>query len=390
MRPAEEFPRHHIPAPAYIVDIRRIKENMRKAERIKRESGARMLLATKAFSLTAAFPYMIDALDGTTASGAYEARLGKTYFGKEVHCYSPAYAEADVPAILEYADHLYFNSVSQLLRFGDMAKRIKPSVKLALRVNAGLSQAKNPLYDPSSPGCRFGARQADVTPEMLAKLDALHFHNLCENMAEDGVALMRHISATFAKELECVSEVNFGGGHFYSHENFNADIFIEELRHFQQQHNVQAILEPGAAHVLNSGYLSATVLDIVDNAGVRTAMLNVSASAHMPDVLEVPYTPPLVGAEMVDEADAPFTEYDYLLGGNTCMSGDVIGRYRFHEPLKIGQTLLFGDLMQYAAVKYNYFNGVPLPSLVLWEGGDDFRVVRNFSYDDYARHIGAQ
>ena len=388
MRPHSDFLRDDIPVPAYIADVKAIRLNLRKAERIKKESGAKLLLATKAFSMPPVLPYLSDVLDGMTASGLYEAKIGRKHFGKEVHCYSPAYEEKDIVGILDYADHIYFNSVGQLERFGAMVKSINPNVKIGLRVNAGLSQAFNLLYDPSAPGCRFGAQKEELTADVLKKIDVLHFHNLCKNMAEESVALLRHISDRFSDELSYVSDVNLGGGYFYAHEEFDLDFFIENLAEFQKKNKVQAVLEPGWAHVYDAGYLSATVLDIVHNASTKTAMLNVSASAHMPDVLEVPYTPELIGADIIHAKEDCVGEFDYVLGGNTCMSGDVIGHYRFSAPLAVGQTIFFCGMLQYAHVKNNFFNGVAMPSHAIWDEDDSFRVTAQFTFSDYERYIG--
>lgn len=365
-------------SPAYVADMARIKANMAVAARVKKETGATVLLATKAFTMSAVFEYMKSTLDGTTASGLYEARLGAEHFGKEVHCYSPAFTTEELEACVKYSQHIYFNSISQLTKFAPIARAQRPDVQIGLRVNPHLSLVRNSaLYDPSTPDSRFGVQPRELTPEVLAMIDILHVHNLCENMAEDSAALMAHVSKLLAESLQSVKQVNFGGGHYMTHREFKLDIFIQAIRDFKQQHHVQVILEPGGAMVYDAGYLVGKVLDIFENSK-KHAILSVSASAHMPDVLEVPYRPHLIGSGEVGEK-----AHNYLLSGTTCMTGDVIGEYSFDAPLAIGQTLIFTDMMQYSFVKNTTFNGVPLPSLGILHEDGTYEQVKTFGYDDF-------
>ncbi len=369
-----------IQTPAYVADLAKVKANMSVAQRVRREAGCKVVLATKAFSMPSCFPYMKPYLDGTTASGLYEARLGAENFGKEVHVYSPAFDAESLAECLTYASHVYFNSVSQLQRFGQQAR--DASVQVGLRVNPGLSLVKNSaLYDPSSEGSRFGVQPAELTAEVLAQVDGLHIHNLCENMAQDSVKLIEHVSGKLADALAQVSHVNFGGGHYMTHPDYDVDALIEAIKVFQAKHDVQVTLEPGGAMVYDAGYLVGRVIDVFDNQYAQ-AILDVSASTHMPDVLEVPYRPNIVGSG--EEGEKAHT---YRLGGNSCMTGDVIGMYSFDAPLKPGDVLIFTDMMQYSMVKNTNFNGVPLPDLALLHEDGRYEVVKRFGYEDFIARL---
>ncbi|MGH1456812.1 MAG: carboxynorspermidine decarboxylase [Alphaproteobacteria bacterium] len=377
---------NEIKPPSYIADIAAIRSNLTKAKRIREEAGVEILLATKAFSMFSIFPMMAEYLDGTTASGLYEARLGATHFGKNVHTYSPAFTENDLTEILKYSNHIYFNSVPQLNRFAPMVRERCKDAVIGLRVNPRLSLVKNSaLYDPSAPCSRFGVQKEELTPEVLKQVDILHFHNLCENMAQESLKLITHVSTEFGFALDKVSRVNLGGGHFYSHPDYDIAALIAALKALKSDHDVDITLEPGAAHVLNGGYLAATVLDVIEQGEHKIAILDASASTHMPDVLEVPYTPEIIGAT-ITEQDA-IGENTYILGGNTCMTGDVIGTYKFDAPLEIGQKLLFTDMMQYANVKNTTFNGVPLPDIAILHEDGRYEVVKSFGYEDFEERL---
>lgn len=372
-----------IQTPAYVADIAAIKRNMATVERIRREAGVQIVLATKAFSMFSVFSYMREFLDGTTASGAYEARLGATHFGKEVHTYSPAFTEKDLLETLKYSNHIYFNSINQLEIFSKVVLEQRPDAKIGLRVNPGLSLVKNSeLYDPSSPCSRFGISVEDLTPSILKKIDILHFHNLCENMAEDSCALMDHISERFCEALHQVSHVNLGGGHYINHPNYDVKMLINALKKFKQDFDIEVTMEPGGALVYNAGYLVTRVMDIFKRGDMNHAIIDGSASTHMPDVLEVPYRP-----HIIDSGEAQEKAHTYLLGGNTCMTGDVIGEFSFDTPLEIGQTLIFTDMMQYSFVKNTTFNGVPLPDLGILHEDGRYELVKRFGYEDFETRL---
>lgn len=368
----------NIQTPAYVADMAAIRGNLAIARKIKAAAEIEILLATKAFSMFSVFPAMREALDGTTASGLYEARLGYTHFGKNVHTYSPAYREDDLLNILNYSSHIYFNSVEQLKKFAPLVRKERHDAVIGLRVNPRLSLVKNSaLYDPSAPCSRFGVQKDELTPEVLALVDILHFHNLCENFHADSKLMIDHISKEFGFALKAVSRVNLGGGHYYTHPDYDLDVLIGALKRLKKEFDVQVTLEPGGAHVFRAGYLVASVLDIIENEK-KIAILDASASTHMPDVLEVPYTPEIMGAGKEGEK-----AHTYILGGNTCMTGDVIGTYSFDKPLQVGQKLVFLDMMQYSMCKNTTFNGVPLPDIAVLHEDGRYEVVKRFGYADF-------
>lgn len=372
-----------IQTPAYVADIAAIKRNMATVERIKREAGVQIVLATKAFAMFSVFPYMKEYLDGTTASGAYEARLGATHFGKEVHSYSPAFTEQSLLETLKYSNHIYFNSINQLNKFSKLVLENCATAKIGLRVNPGLSLVKNSeLYDPSSPCSRFGISGEELTTSILKNIDILHFHNLCENMAEESCALIDHIGDKFGDALRQVSRVNLGGGHYINHANYDVQSLINRLKKFKQDFDIEITLEPGAALVYNAGYLVASVMDVFKRGSMTHAIIDGSASTHMPDVLEVPYRP-----HIIDSGKAGEKPHTYMLGGNTCMTGDVIGEYSFDKPLEIGDRLVFTDMIQYSFVKNTTFNGVPLPDLGILHEDGRYELVKRFDYEDFESRL---
>ena len=372
-----------IRTPAYVLDAARLTANVATAARIRREAGARVLLATKAFALPAAFPLMRDSLDGTTASGEYEARLGREAFGKEVHVYAPAYGPGEVERLTKLADHIYFNSPSQLARYLPVVKAA--GLPVGLRINPGFSNATlgGALYDPCALGSRFGTPRDQLAGLPWDAIDILHAHALCESMHDGSVGLIEHVGREFADYIRRVKTVNFGGGHFINKPGYDVGKLIAAIRAFRAQFGVEIILEPGAGLVVDAGWLVATVLDLHRN-GKDIAILDTSASTHMPDVLEVPYTPPVVGA-----AEPGVLAHTYVLGGKTCMTGDVIGEYSFADPLQVGDRIVFGDMAQYSFVKNTTFNGTPLPDIGVLERDGTYRLVRVFGYEDFARRVGA-
>lgn len=368
--------------PAYVLDEALLKRNLATAARIKRETGCRMLLATKAWAMPAAFPLLRDVLDGTTASGLYEARLGREEFGKEVHVYAPAFTDVEVDDLLGIADHIYFNSPGQVGRY--LAKAKTAGRDVGVRINPGYSNATlgGALYDPCAPGSRFGTTREEIDEIPWDDIDILHAHALCEAGEEGSVGLIRHIAENFAPYIRRVKAVNFGGGHFINRPGYNVEALIAAIKAFRDEFDVDVILEPGAGLVVNAGWLIARVIDLHRN-GADIAILDTSASTHMPDVLEVPYRPTIIGAKKPG-AQA----HDYVLGGKTCMTGDIIGEYSFAEPLKIGDRLVFTDMMQYSFVKNTTFNGTPLPDLAVLREDGTYEVLKRFGYDDFRGRLG--
>jgi carboxynorspermidine decarboxylase len=371
-----------IATPAYVLDMARLRANLAVAARVKREAGCKMLLATKAWAMPAAFDVLRDVLDGTTASGEYEARMGREEFGKEVHVYAPAFTEPEVKALTGLADHIYFNSPSQLARFAPMVQAA--GRKIGLRINPGYSNATlgGALYDPCAPGSRFGTTAGKLGEIDWSVVDILHAHALCESMHNGSVGLIEHVAKNFAPFIRKVKAVNFGGGHFINKPGYDVARLIAAITAFRGEFGVEVILEPGAGLVVDTGYLVATVLDLHWN-DKDIAILDASASTHIPDVLEVPYTPLVYGAGKPGEK-----AHTYVLGGKTCMTGDIIGEYSFDTPLGIGDRIVFGDMMQYSFVKNTTFNGTPLPDMAILEADGTYRVIRRYGYEDFRKRLG--
>lgn len=370
------------PTPYFLLNAARLRQNLETAQRIRDEAGCKILLATKAFALPAAFPLLRNYLDGTTASGEYEAQLGAEEFGKEVHVYAPAYTPDEVQRLTETSQHIYFNSSQQLNTLGHIA--INAGCKVGLRVNPGYSNATlgGDLYDPCAPGSRFGEVAEKLTDVRWDKVDIFHVHALCESLHNGSVGLIEHVAEHFAPYIEQVSTVNFGGGHFINKREYDVDALIKALNDFKARFNINIILEPGAGLVVNTGQLHTSVLAIHQNED-ELAILDASASTHMPDVLEVPYRPEIVGAGEPGEF-----AHTYKLGGKTCMTGDVFGKYSFETPLKPGHRLIFADQMHYSFVKTNTFNGTPLANLAIRHEDGRLEMLSDFGYDDFRRRLG--
>lgn len=371
-----------LPTPCFVLDIARLRKNLETAKRVREEADCKILLATKAFAMPAAFPVMKDYLDGTTASGEHEAIMGQESFGKEVHVYSPAYTEETVRRLTKIAQHIYFNSAAQLARFGDIAR--DAGCHVGLRVNPGYSNATlgGDLYNPTAPMSRFGEVAAKLDSVDWSGVDIFHVHALCESLHEGSVGLINHVADQFGQYIEQVSTVNFGGGHFLNKPGYDVSVLIEAIKAFKARFGVEVILEPGGGLVVNTGELYASVLDLHWNE-MDLAILDASASTHMPDVLEVPYRPDVIGAGKAGEK-----AHTYRFGGNTCMTGDVIGDYSFDAPLKPGDQVIFTDQMHYSFVKTNTFNGTPLANLAIrWEDGR-VEQISDFGYREFRRRLG--
>lgn len=370
-----------VKTPYFLVDEERLVKNLELLKEIQEETGCRILLAQKAFSGFFAYPLMRRYLAGTTASGLCEARLGKEEFGGETHVFSPAYREDEFEELLSYADHFVFNSPAQLRRYGEKAKQAGKSV--GLRVNPECStQEGHAIYDPCAPGSRLGTVKEQFDEELLPLLDGLHFHTLCEQNSDDLETTSQAFEEKFGRYLGQMKWVNFGGGHHITREDYDVERLKKIIRHFREQYDVEVYLEPGEAVVLNAGFLMSSVLETMKN-GMDIAILDTSAACHMPDVLEMPYRPPVLSSGMPGEK-----EYTYRLAGPTCLAGDVIGDYSFDHPLAEGEQVVFGDMALYTMVKTNTFNGMILPSIV-WRNRDGEEIlIKEFGYEDFKGRLG--
>lgn len=373
-----------VPTPCFVIDLQALERNLQVLADVESRSGARILLALKAFATFSTFPLVRRYLKGVCASGLHEAQLGRETLNGEVHVYSPAYSEEDFLKILTYADHVSFNSFRQWRRFRPLVEQFKPGLKCGLRINPQHSEVEVALYDPCAPRSRLGITLDQFEPEKLEGITGLHFHTLCELNADALQRTLEAVEQRFAPYIETMEWMNFGGGHHITRPDYDIDLLCSLIEGFRVRYpNIQRIyLEPGEAIGLNTGVLVASVLDILNNDGL-IAVLDTSATAHMPDVLEMPYRPRIVGAG--DPGEFPHT---YRLGGQTCLAGDVIGDYSFREPLEVGSKLVFLDMAHYTMVKTTTFNGVRLPSIALYRpetGTVD--IVRTFGYEDYKMRL---
>lgn len=376
-----------LPTPCYILDEAMLCRNGEILAGVSSRTGCRILLAQKAFSNYDLYPALSPYLDGTEASGLYEARLGAEQMpGKEVHVFCAAYRESEFDELLRYAGHIVFNSPRQLERFGPLTKKAGKSI--GLRINPECStQEDHAIYDPCAPGSRLGATRAQwnagMSPELMELLDGLHFHTLCEQDADALEHTLNAVEERFGDVLPRMKWLNFGGGHHITRPGYDISRLEKCIRSAQEKWDLQVYLEPGEACALNAGYLAARVLDIVQNGGITTAVLDTSAACHMPDVLEMPYRPPLYGAG--EPGELPCT---VRLGGPTCLAGDVIGDYSFAAPLQEGDLLLFGDMAIYTMCKNNTFNGMPLPDITVLCKNRELQRLRTFAYADFKQRLG--
>ena len=365
-----------VPTPAYVIDEAKLVNNLEILKSVQERTGCKVLLAQKAFSMYATYPLISQYLAGTTASGLYEAKLGREEFGGEVHVFAPAFKDADLEEILEIADHIVFNSERQLRKHVDKCRAV--GVSVGLRINPECStQGDHALYDPCAAGSRFGVRIDQFSEDLVDLVDGLHFHTLCEQNSDDLKTTLNAVEAKFGPYLHRIKWLNMGGGHHVTREDYDLDLLISSIQHMQETYGLEVYIEPGEAIALNAGYLVTEVLDIFEN-GIETLVLDASATCHMPDVLEMPYRPPLRhGFEAGEKA------YTYRLSSNTCLTGDIIGDYSFEKPVEIGDKLYFEDMAIYSFVKNNTFNGIGLPSLVLMDKTGDCRIVKSFGYEDF-------
>lgn len=384
-KPTEVF--GETPTPCYVIEEKKLQENGRILAEVSKRSGCKILLAQKAFSNYDCYSLLAPFLAGTEASGLYEARLGAEEMpGKEVHVFCGAYREEEFQELLRYADHIVFNSPRQLEKFGLQAKQAGKSI--GLRINPECStQEEHAIYDPCAPGSRLGTTRAMwdtlMTEELVTLLDGLHFHTLCEQDAEDLETTLQAVEEKFGDVLPAMKWLNMGGGHHITRPGYDVERLEKCIRYAQEKWQLEVYLEPGEAVALNAGYLATRVLDVVQNEDTRIAVLDASAACHMPDVIEMPYTPPLYGAEANGT-----TSYTYRLAGPTCLAGDVVGDYSFKGALQEGDLLLFGDMAIYTTCKNNTFNGMPLPDI--WKRTVDGELVKltNFGYNEFKSRLG--
>ncbi len=369
-----------ISTPYFLVDEARLTQNLEILRQVADQAGCKILLAQKAFSMFSCYPLLRRYLAGSTASGLYEARLGKEHFGGETHVFSPAYKPEEFEELLNYADHFVFNSPRQLQKFGPAAKAAGKAV--GLRVNPECStQEGHAIYDPCAPGSRLGTTLANFDESLLPLLDGLHFHTLCEQNSDDLETTVAAFEEKFGRYLHGLKWINLGGGHHITRKDYDRERLVRIVKHLKDTYQVEVYLEPGEAVVLNAGFLVTSVLETLHN-GMNIAILDTSAACHMPDVLEMPYRPPLKNSGESGEK-----AYTYRLGGPTCLAGDVIGDYSFDAPLNEGDRLVFEDMALYTMVKTNTFNGMPLPAIVWRDANGQEKLVKAFGYEDFKNRL---
>lgn len=366
-----------LPSPCYVTDERLLTKNLEILQSVRERTGCRILLAQKAFSMFSLYPLIGNYLDGVTSSSLFEARLGFEEMGKEVHVYAPAYDDKEFDEILRYSDHIVFNSFSQWNKFKDKIKNSGKKIECGIRINPEYSEIETDIYNPCFANSRLGVTLQNFDAEDMDGIDGLHFHTMCEQNSDTLERTIRVVDEKFGKYLKKMKWLNFGGGHHITRPDYDIETLIRCIQFVKDKYGVEVYLEPGEAVALNAGYLVTTVLDVMEN-GMQLAILDTSAACHMPDVLEMPYRPNIIGAGKPQEYG-----YTYRLGGPTCLAGDVIGDYSFPQPLKPGDRLVFCDMAIYTMVKNNTFNGINLPAIARYNETDGIQVVRQFSYEDF-------
>lgn len=376
-----------IPSPCYVMEEELLRKNLALIKSVADRAGVEIILAFKSFAMWKSFPIFREYIRYTTASSVYEARLAYEEFGSKAHTYSPAYTEADFPVIMQCSSHITFNSFSQYRRFYPMVEASGKDISCGIRINPEYSEVEVELYNPCAPGTRFGVT-ADLLPEVLpAGIEGFHCHCHCESSSYELERTLQHIEEKFARWFPQIKWLNLGGGHLMTRKDYDTEHLIALLRGLKSRYpHLEIILEPGSAFAWQTGPLVASVVDVVENRGIRTAILDVSFTCHMPDCLEMPYRPVVRGAESLP-AEAVKTarpeENIYRLGGNSCLSGDYMGSWRFDHPLQVGERIVLEDMIHYTMVKTNMFNGIRHPSIAIWHTDDTLEVYRNFRYEDY-------
>lgn len=371
---------NQLKTPYYLVDETLLINNLKILREVADSAGCKILLAQKAFSMFSLYPLVGKYLDGTTASGLFEAKLGRECMNKENHIFAPSYDEADFSEITNICDHIIFNSFSEWERHREAA--ILSGKSFGIRINPEFStQIGHQIYDPCAPLSRMGVTEKNFRPDLLDGIDGLHFHTLCQQNSDDLEATLSVVIAKFGKYFSKIKWINFGGGHHITRSDYDRTRLIRIIKDLKQKYGLTVYLEPGEAIALNSGFLVSSVMDIVDN-GMKIAILDASAACHMPDVLEMPYRPYIIDSGLLGEK-----KYGYRFAGNTCLAGDVIGDYSFDSELKRGDKLVFTDMAIYSMVKNNTFNGIKLPSIALRGTNGEISLVKAFGYEEFKNRL---
>ncbi len=372
---------NNIQTPCYVCYEELLENNLKLLDYVQKQSGAKIILALKGFAMWSTFDLVSKYLHGCTASGLHEAKLAREEFNKEVHTYSPAFKDEEIDEIAKISNHIVFNSPNQLLKYASRVKDMNPSISISLRINPESSASPKEIYNPCSIYSRLGTTLANFDEEVLKHIDGLNFHALCEQGADELEEVLIAFEKNFAKYLKDLKYVNFGGGHHITKAGYDVDKLIKLIKDFKTKYDVEVYLEPGEAVGWETGVLVSSVLDIVDN-GMKIAILDTSAEAHMPDTLAMPYR-----AEVQGASEANNKKYTYRLAGNTCLAGDVMGDYSFDEALKIGDKIIFLDQIHYTFVKSTTFNGIKLPSLAIVNKENKLNIIKTFGYENYKNRL---
>lgn len=373
-----EYP--EIPSPCFVLDERLLRENLNLIRSVARTAGVEIILAFKGFAMWSVFPIVREYVSGATASSLNEAMLCAEEMKSPAHTYAPAYDPETFPEIIRLSSHITFNSLSQYARFYPMIKKSGKKIAVAIRINPEFSEVETDLYNPCAPGSRLGVIAEKLGNKLPEGVDGLHFHTLCESSSADLEKTLAAVEKKFGHLLKQAKWINMGGGHLMTRKGYDTGHLIRLLENFKKRYpDLHVILEPGSAFAWETGFLKATVLDLVENKGIHTAMLNVSFAAHMPDCLEMPYQPRIRYASSTPLAGKP----TYRMGGNSCLSGDYYGSWSFDEQLQVDDNLILEDMIHYTMVKTTFFNGVPHPSIGMICLDGEFKLIRRFGYEDY-------
>jgi len=372
-----------IPSPCFVLDEKKLRKNLELIDHVQKQAGVEIILAFKGFAMWSAFPMVLEYVKGATASSLYEARLCFEEMKTRAHVFSPAYFPKEFPELIRYSSHLVFNSFDQFHRFYPETLKADHPISCGIRVNPEYSDVHTDLYNPSSPKSRLGVLKDFFPDELPEGIEGLHFHVLCESTSFALDNALKALEEHFGNYLKKVKWVNMGGGHLLTREGYAVEHLIQILKAFKEKHQVKIILEPGSAFAWETGVLVSTVLDIVESRGAKTAVLDVSFTAHMPDTLEMPYRPRIIGAKEPDQNSL----HSYRLGGVSCLAGDYMEAYDFGKALQVGDRIIFEDMIHYTMVKTTMFNGVQHPSIAIWKKNNELELVREFSYQDFKERL---
>ncbi|MDR1121158.1 MAG: carboxynorspermidine decarboxylase [Dysgonamonadaceae bacterium] len=380
----EEFI-NQLQTPCYVLEEALLRRNLSLIRSVKERAGVHIILAFKAFSLWKVFPIVREYIPYSTASSIYEAQLATEEMGSLAHTFSPAYTDRDFPSILKYSSHITFNSLSQFERFMPAVRAAEHHVSCGIRINPEYSEVETELYNPCAPGSRFGVTANLLKENVPEGIEGFHFHTLCESTSFDLEKTLQQVERKFGRYFPQIKWLNMGGGHLMTHRDYDVEHLIKLLLDFRKRYpHLEIILEPGSAFAWKTGFLASSVVDIVENGGIKTAIVDVSFTCHMPDCLEMPYKPVIRGAYQEAIEGKP----TYRIGGNSCLSGDFMGDWSFDNALQIGDKIIFEDMIHYTIVKTNMFNGIPHPAIALWTKEDEFIVLKEFGYEDYKERMG--